>query len=332
MTKTKLNWGYLGAAKIGRSLAPAIVQSKYANAYAVASRSLEKAETYARENGFQKAYGSYQALLRDPDVDVIYIPLPNHLHCPWAIRALDSGKHVLCEKPLALTAAECRKMIAAARRSQRLLMEAFMYRFHPQTLRIQELVAAGTIGQVRIIRAAFGFLLREEAKNVRLVKRMGGGSLMDVGCYCINVMRTLFQDEPLRVIGHAERGKQVSVDMTFSGTLLFSNGRLGIFTSSFQSAVDWGVEIAGTEGRILVPSPWKPDARLASFILEVGGKSSEVVIRNGGGIYHREVDEFSRSILEGRSPALAPEEGLKNMRVIEALQRSARLGKMARLP
>lgn len=331
MKKTQLNWGFLGAAKIGRALAPAIAASKYARAYGVASRSLDKAETYARENGFERSYGSYRALLKDSNVDVIYNPLPNHLHCEWTIRALEAGKHVLCEKPMALNVAECRRMIAAAKRNRRLLMEAFMYRLHPQTLKLQELIQNGAIGEVRVIRAGFGFSLNESAKNVRLAKRLGGGCLMDVGCYCVNAMRTFFREEPEQVVGQAKRGKISGVDMTFGGLLMFPQGRLGVFSSSFQTSLDWGVEIVGTLGRISVPSPWKPDGRLASFVLEANGKRKTVQIKNGGGIYHCEVDHFSRCILEEKPLALAPEEGLKNMRVIEALYSSARRGRAVRV-
>jgi predicted dehydrogenase len=297
----------------------------------VASRTRDKAETYASENGFERSYGSYQALLKDPNVDVIYNPLPNHLHCEWTIRALEAGKHVLCEKPLALNVAECRRMIAAAKRNRRLLMEAFMYRFHPQTLKIQELIQKGVIGEIRVIRAGFGFSLNESAKNVRLGKRMGGGCLMDVGCYCVNALRSFFGDEPEQVVGTAKRGKISGVDMTFGGLLTFPQGRLGVFTSSFQTSLDWGVEIVGTLGHISVPSPWKPDGRLASFVLEANGKKETVQIKNGGGIYHCEVDHFSRCILERKPLALPPEEGLKNMRVIEALYTSARRGRAVRL-
>lgn len=331
MKKTQLNWGFLGAAKIGRSLAPAIAASKYAKAYAVASRSRDKAEAYARETGFERSYGSYRSLLKDPNVDVVYNPLPNHLHCDWTIRALEAGKHVLCEKPMALNASECRRMIAAASRNRRLLMEAFMYRLHPQTFRIQSLIERGAIGEVRVIRAGFGFSLSEQAKNVRLGKRMGGGCLMDVGCYCVNAMRTFFQAEPSQVVAQAERGKISGVDMTFGGLLMFSQGRVGVFTSSFRTTLDWGVDIIGTEGRICVPSPWKPDGQLASFLVEAKGKRETIEIKNGGGIYHCEVDHFSRCILDGTPPAMLPEEGLRNMRVIEALYKSARQGRAARV-
>jgi predicted dehydrogenase len=222
-------------------------------------------------------------------------------------------------------------MIAAAKRNRRLLMEAFMYRLHPQTLRIEELLRKGAIGEVRLIRAAFGFSLSESAKNVRLVKRMGGGCLMDVGCYCVNAIRTFFQEEPQQVMAQAKRGKISGVDMTFGGLLLFPHGRLGVFSSSFDTTLDWGVEIIGTLGRISVPSPWKPDGRLASVVLEANGKKETIQIKNGGGIYHCEVDHFSRCILEGKPVALRPEEGLKNMRVIEALYQSARRGRSVRV-
>lgn len=331
MKKTQLNWGFLGAAKIGRSLAPAIVASKYARAYAVASRSREKAEAYAHDNGFERSYASYQALLKDPKVDVIYNPLPNHLHCEWTIRALEAGKHVLCEKPMALKATECRRMIAAAKRNRRLLMEAFMYRFHPQTLKLQEIIRRGVIGEVRVIRAGFGFSLNESATNVRLGRRMGGGCLWDVGCYCVNAMRTFFGDEPEQVAGQAKRGKVSGVDMTFGAVLMFPEGRMGVFTSSFQTVLDWGVEIIGTLGRISVPSPWKPYARLASFVLDANGKREVIQVKNGGGIYHCEVDHFSRCILQKKPLAWPPEEGLKNVRVIEALYDSARRGRVVRV-
>jgi xylose dehydrogenase (NAD/NADP) len=331
MNASRLNWGVLGAAKIARSVAPAFHQSRLARAYAVASRSLEKAKAFAGEHEFEKAYGSYRALLKDPAVDVIYNPLPNHLHCKWTISALEAGKHVLCEKPLAMNVAECRKMIEAARRNRRLLMEAFMYQFHPQTLKIQQLLAAGTIGEVRVIRAAFGFTLDEASNNIRLVPSKGGGCLMDVGCYCVNAIRTLFADEPLIVYGHAEPGKRTAVDMTFGGALIFSGGRIGIFNSSFRTILDWGAEIIGTHGRILIPSPWKPDARLTAFTLEVNGKSKQIEVKNGGGIYHCEVDHFSRCILENKRPSFPPEDGLNNMRVIEALKESARRHREVRL-
>ena len=331
MEAKQLNWGILGAAKIARSLAPAIRESRFARAYAVASRTLAKAETFANEHGFEKGYGSYEALLEDPEVQVIYNPLPNSLHCEWTIKALNAGKHVLCEKPLADNAAQCEQMIAAAKKSGRLLMEAFMYRFHPQTSKIKELVTQGTIGEVRIVRAAFGFPLNQEVPNVRLVEKLTGGCLMDVGCYCVNAIRNLFGAEPISVLAHATRGKTTRVDLTFAGTLIFSDHRVGMFNSSFQTALDWTVEIVGTEGRIFVPSPWKPNAQLASFIFETRGEPKTIEVKDGGGIYHLEVEHFSRCILEDQPLGLPPKDGLRNMAVIDALQESARTGRAVKV-
>jgi predicted dehydrogenase len=321
----------MGAARIARSLAMALRDSKLAQPYAVASRSFPKAEAFAREFGFQKSYEGYQTLLNDPEVDVIYNPLPNHLHCVWTIRALEAGKHVLCEKPLAKNAAECRRMIDAARSNNRLLMEAFMYRLHPQTLKVQELLRKRTIGEVRVIRAGFGFTLDEDSGNVRLEAKMGGGCLMDVGCYCVNAIRTFFGEEPSLVLGHAERGKRAKIDMNFAGTLVFSQGKLGIFNSSFQTTLDRGLEIIGTRGRIQVPSPWKPDGKLAAFTVEVNGKAKVIEIRNGGAIYHNEVNRFSRCVLANKTRLIPPEDGWRNMIVIDALKRSARSGKRVKI-
>ncbi len=331
MKKTELNWGILGAAKIARSLAPAIRDSGLAKPYAVASRTLSKAEAFAHEQGFEKAYGTYERLLEDPEVHVIYNPLPNNLHCEWTIKALKAGKHVLCEKPLANNAAQCKQMIATAQKSGRLLMEAFMYRFHPQTSKIRETLAKGAIGAVRIVRACFGFTLNEEATNVRLAEKMSGGCLMDVGCYCVNAIRTFFGEEPIAVLGYAGRGQRTKVDLTFGGSLIFLGNRVGIFNSSFQTVLDWGLQIVGENGRILVPSPWKPDAKRAFFVVEVSGKTKTVEVKNGGGIYHLEVDHFSHCILRNQPLALPPEDGLRNMAVIDALQQAARSERMVRV-
>jgi D-xylose 1-dehydrogenase (NADP+, D-xylono-1,5-lactone-forming) len=222
-------------------------------------------------------------------------------------------------------------MIDAARRNNRLLMEAFMYRVHPQTLMIQELLRERKIGEVRVIRAGFGFTLDEDSGNVRLETRMGGGCLMDVGCYCVNAIRTFFGEEPTLLLGHAERGKRTKVDMNFAGTLVFSEGKLGIFNSSFRTVLDRGIEIIGTRGRILVPSPWKPDGKLTSFTLEVNGEVKLIKIRNGGAIYHNEVNHFSRCVLANKLPLISPDDGWRNMIVIDALKRSARTGKQVKI-
>jgi predicted dehydrogenase len=312
-------------------MAPAFRDSKYANAYAVASRDIEKAARFAMDHGFMEAYPDYDALINDPNIDAIYNPLPNSMHAEWSIKALQAGKHVLCEKPFASNAEEAKRMIAAARRNNRMIMEAFMYRLHPQTAKVERLIKSGIIGDLRIIRAAFGFGINTEAYNVRLVKELAGGCLMDVGCYCINAIRAFFGDEPSSVIGWAEYDRKLKVDMTFSGTLAYKDGRVGIFTSSFKSVLDCAVEIVGTKGRIFIPQPWKPHALLSSFTLEVAGKKEQIDVKNGGGIYQIEIDRFSRAVIENGPAPLPPEDGFRNMRVIDALYESSRTGTLVRV-
>ena len=324
MKSGRLNWGIMGGAKIAGRLASALRESRFAHLYAIASRSLQKAEAFAQEFNVEKAYGSYQSLLEDPAVDVIYNPLPNHLHCEWTVHAIEHGKHVLCEKPMALSVRECHRMIAAASRHGVRLMEAFMYRFHPQTLKVQELLQRGSIGELRVVRACFGFRLDESSKNIRVILPKGGGSLLDVGCYCVNAMRTFFRKEPVAVYGHSIPQKN-DTDIMFGGIVHFPGSRLGLFNSSFQTVLDCDVTLVGTHGRILIPSPWKPDRKLSSITLESSGSSKQIDIRNGGDVYVREVDHFSNRILRNIPEVLAPEDALRNMRVIEALQRSAKL-------
>ena len=331
MSKKSLNWAVLGVGQISEIVAPAIGDSRWAVPYAIASRTLEKADGFARRHGFSRSYGSYQAVLEDPTVEVVYNPLPNWLHGDWTIRALEAGKHVLCEKPLAEDMAECRKMVAVSRQCGRSLMEAFAYRFHPQTAKAKELVSQGSVGDVRLIRASLGFPLNFDLPNVRLKPSPGAGALMDVGCYCINVMRYLTEEEPLTVLGRSLGVPESDVDLTFGGMLVFPGQRLGLFSGSFQTARDFELEIVGSRGRLQVPAPFKPDPAHSALRLEVDGETREVPVRNGGDLYRLQVDHFSRSILEGRPLSLPLEDALGNMAVIEALRRSARTGRETRV-
>ncbi|MEW5979255.1 MAG: Gfo/Idh/MocA family oxidoreductase [Acidobacteriota bacterium] len=332
MANRQVKWGVLGAAKIARAVAPAICDSQVAEAYAVASRARAKARSFAAEFGFGRSYSRYEALLADPAIEAVYIPLPNWLHAEWTIKSLKAGKHVLCEKPIGLNAAECRKMIAASRTSNRLLMEAFMYRFHPQTCRLLQILDSGAIGQVRVVRASFGFTLAENSKNVRLQERAGGGCLMDVGCYCVNLARTVFGGEPIAVRGSSSKGNRSPVDTMFAGILEFPGGGMALFNSSFCTALDTSVEIVGSRGRIQLPVPWKPGAKTAEFFVESDGTRRRVAVRNGGGIYHLEIDHFSRCILGNQQPHLTLEDTLNNMIVIDTLAKSAQSGRRERIP
>ncbi|MDE2665288.1 MAG: Gfo/Idh/MocA family oxidoreductase [Acidobacteriota bacterium] len=327
MFKKTLNWAVLGVGQISEVVAPAIRDSDWAVPYAIASRTLHKADGFARRHGFTRSYGCYEAVLEDPAVDVVYNPLPNWLHCDWTVRALEAGKHVLCEKPLAEDMAECRRMVAVSRQCGRSLMEAFAYRFHPQTARVKELVSQGRVGELRLIRSSLGFPLDFSRPNVRLKPSPGGGALMDVGCYCIHAMRYLTDEEPQTVLGRSQGVPESGVDLTFGGMLIFPGGCLGLFSGSFRTAPDFHLEIVGSRGRLLVPSPFKPDPSRSVLRLEVEGEARDLPIRNGGNMYRLQVDHFSRSVLDGRPLSLPFEDALGNMAVIEALRSSARTGR-----
>jgi len=327
MSKRSLNWAVLGTGQISEIVAPAIRDSDWAVPYAIASRTLEKADGFARRHGFSRSYGCYESVLEEPAVEVVYNPLPNWLHCDWTVRALEAGKHVLCEKPLAEDMAECRKMIAVSRRRGRSLMEAFAYRFHPQTAKVKELVSQGSVGELRLIRSSLGSPLDFSRPNVRLKPSPGGGALMDVGCYCIHVMRYLADEEPRTVLGRSLDELESGVDLTFGGMLVFPGGCLGLFSGSFRTAPDFQLEIVGSRGRLLVPSPFKPDPTRSALRLEVEGGTREVPILNGGNMYRLQVDHFSRSVVEGRSLSLPFEDALGNMAAIEALRSSSRTGR-----
>ena len=251
----KIRWGILSTAKIGvTKVIPAMQRGQHTEVVAIASRSADKARDTARRLGIPRFYGSYEALLLDPAIDAVYIPLPNDQHVPWSIRALDAGKHVLCEKPIGLTADEARQLREASRRHPRLkVMEAFMYRHHPQWRKTKELVAGGRIGRLRTINTLFSFY-NDDPNNIRHNPAMGGGGLMDLGCYAISLSRWLFDAEPRRVMGWVQYDPQFEVDRLASAILEFGDGPetcgTATFTCSMQMAPFQQVEILGTEGRI----------------------------------------------------------------------------------
>ena len=244
MTDRVLRWGLLGTARINRMVIPPLRVSGGNRLLAVASREAAKAAAYAKEWGIERAHGSYEALLSDPAIDAVYIPLPNHLHAEWAIRAARAGKHVLCEKPLALTVAEVDAMETAARESGVVLAEAFMYRHHPQTLKVKELVDGGAIGAVRFVRGTFSFPL-SRPDDVRLRPEWGGGCLWDVGCYPLSFTRFLLGAEPVEVFGSQVLGPS-GIDETFAGQLVFPGGVLAQVDAGFRSPFRAELEIAGT--------------------------------------------------------------------------------------
>jgi predicted dehydrogenase len=324
MANKILNWGLLSTARINRALIPPLQVSKRNHLLAVGSRSQETADAYAKEKKIERAYGSYEALLADPDIDVIYNPLPNHLHAEWTIKAVQAGKHVLCEKPLALSVDEVDAIHSAARQHGRVVAEAFMYRHHPQTLKVQELVKSGSLGTVKLIRGSFGFFLDRE-EDIRLLDpAMGGGSIWDVGCYPISYARAVLGGNPLEVFGWQVAGKS-GVDLTFVGQMKFSNNVLAHIDCSFDIPLYWGVEILGSEGSLKIPSPFKPQVNEKIYLTR--GDDTETIKVKGQELYIGEVEDMADAILLGHDPLISLNDSRANVAVITALLESARVGK-----
>jgi predicted dehydrogenase len=325
-----VRWGVLGAARIAtRKVIPAMQCGAVTKVTAIASRDLTRARQAAAELGIQKTYGSYDELIADPDVDAVYNPLPNHLHVPWTIKAAEAGKHVLCEKPIALTSADIERLIAVRDRTGVLIQEAFMVRAHPRWLSTLELVRAGRIGQVRAMIGAFSYF-NDDAANIRNVLDFGGGALLDIGCYLVNTARLIFEKEPLRVLTAIDRDPQLQVDRLTSMLLDFGTGH-AIGTCSTQHVPYQRVNILGTDGRLELELPFNaPPDRSTHIIMDPGTDLS------GGGVEMIEIgvvdqytiqgDQLSLAILHNTPAPYPLEDSLPNMRVIEALFRSAESG------
>lgn len=325
----KVRFGVLGVAKIAvEKVIPAMQRGERAEVVAIASRDLAKAEAAAKRLGLPRAYGDYAQLLADGNVDAIYNPLPNHLHVPWSIRALEAGKHVLCEKPIALSSPEALELVAAGKRFPRLkLMEAFMYRHHPQWVRAREMVDRGDLGQVLAIQSFFSYFNRDPA-NVRNQAEIGGGALMDIGCYPISLSRFIFRAEPRRVVATIDRDPDFRVDRLVSATMDFGEpgGRVSSFVCGTQLAPYQRVQIVGDAARFEIEIPFNaPPDRPCRAWVERGGETKEIVFPVCDQ-YTIQGDLFARSI-QGDSPVPTPiEDAVANMKVIEALVRSSDRG------
>jgi xylose dehydrogenase (NAD/NADP) len=325
MSDRHLRWGLICTARINRALIPPIRASARSELVAVASRDLARAQDYAQQWGIPRAYGSYQALLDDPEVDVIYSALPNNLHCEWTVKAADAGKHILCEKPLALTVEEVDRMIKTAHRNQVVLLEAFMYRYHPQTLKAQQLVRQGAIGDVRLVRAVFTYTLNRPG-DVRLEPAMGGGSLWDVGSYPVSCARAIVGSDPVEVFGWQVLGDS-GVDMTFAGQMRFANGTLAQFDCSFESTFRWGVEVVGSQGTLMLDNPWKPGAaREPVGIRILRDDGEETLAVDDVDAYLCEVEAMVDCVLDNAEPILPLSDSRGNVATLNALYESARTG------
>jgi predicted dehydrogenase len=329
MTDRVLKWGLLSTARINRALIPPLHASKRTSLRAVASRSESAARDFAREHNIPRAYGSYESLLADPEVDVIYNPLPNHLHAEWTIKALRAGKHVLCEKPLACSLEEVDAIIAASKETGKILAEAFMYRSHPQTMKVKEMVDKGALGQLQLIKGAFTFLMRREG-DFRLVKEMGGGSIWDVGCYPVSYAR-MIAGEPSEVFGWQVSGQDGS-DLSFFGQMKFANGVHAEFDCGFQSPLRSYIEIVGTEAVMEIPVPFKPGLRAQFQIRRVSNKNKiETVHVPGPELYSGEVEDLCDAILLNKPPRVPLNDSRANAAALLALLKSAETGKPVRL-
>ena len=313
-------WGLLSTARINDAFIEGVGQSSRSAVLAVASRDRGRAERYAAERGIERAYDSYEALLADPDIDAVYISLPNALHLEWTGRALEAGKHVLCEKPLSRREADVRAAFDLAERHDRLLMEAFMYRHHPQTARLVELVESGAIGRLRLVRAAFSFHF-DDPGDVRLSADLEGGALMDVGCYCVSASR-LLAGEPELVCGMQVVGGD-GVDVTFSGWMRFPGDVLAHFDSGLILDDRFDLEIVGEEASLYLPDPWhcvtpRIELRRAHAV--------EVIEVAPGNSYGLEADNLAAAIAGEATPLLSRGDAEGQARAIEALYASADSG------
>ena len=319
-----LNWGLLSTARINRALILPLQVSKRNHLLAVGSRSQGTADAYAKEKKIQRAYGSYEALLADPEIDVIYNPLPNHLHAEWTIKAVEAGKHVLCEKPLALSVDEVDAIRSAAHKHGRIVAEAFMYRHHPQTLKVQEIVKSGSLGALKLIRGSFSYILSRE-EDIRLLDpAMGGGSIWDVGCYPIGYTRAVVGEEPLEVFGWQVTG-ETGIDLTFIGQMRFSGDVHAQFDSSFDIPYHVFMEIVGSEGTLNVPHPFKPGVNEKIYLTR--GEKTETITVKGQELYIGEVEDMADAILLGKNSLVSLDDSRANVAVISAFLESARSGK-----
>lgn len=326
----KVRWGVLGVANIAvKKVIPAMHFCELAEITAIASRDLGKAQQAAESLRLPKAYGSYEELLADPDIDAIYNPLPNHLHVPWSIKAAEAGKHVLCEKPIALSVEETRTLIETRDRTGVKIGEAFMVRTHPQWLRAREIVRSGEIGELRAIVSTFSYFNTDKT-NVRNMADIGGGALLDVGCYPITMSRFLFEREPSRVTGIIDRDPEMKTDRLTSALLDFAPGQAA-FICSTQLVPFQRMQVFGTKGRVELEIPYNipPDRPSRIFVddgSQLAGRSARLEQFPTADQYTIQGDEFSRAILENSEVPVPLENALANMRVIEAIFRSGVTG------
>ena len=329
MPERILRWGLLSTARINRSLIPPLRASSRNTLVAVASRDGTKGREYANEWGIERVFDSYEAMLASPDVDAIYISLPNKLHAEWTVKAADAGKHVLCEKPFATTLADVDTMTAAAKRNNVVVTEAFMYRHHPQTLKVKEIIDSSKIGEVRLVRGSFTFTLTDRG-NVRVNAGLDGGSVWDVGCYPISYARTMIGAEPAEVHGMSVVGES-GVDETFVGTMRFTNGAHAQFDSGFHAPFRMNMEIVGSEGIIVIPRAFKPTEHETILVGAASDQLEPVEVSGPEHLYIGEVEDLYDAVVHGKAPRVSLQDSRNNVAAILALLQSAREGRPVKI-
>jgi D-xylose 1-dehydrogenase (NADP+, D-xylono-1,5-lactone-forming) len=313
----------ISTAAIGDELIPAFRRARDNELVAVASRERARAEDYARQHAIPQAYEGYTALLDDGQVDAVYIALPNALHGEWVRRALEAGKHVLCEKPLTPTAGEAKTLFDLANDRGLVLAEAFMYRHHPKTLRVRDLLSEGAIGELRTVRCSFSFKVAEPATDIRYSSELSGGALRDVGCYCVSFATFAADDEPEEVQGYARRAS-TGVDEAFYGTLGFGNGVTAQFDCALDVQLNLGATLVGSDGFMHIPMPWYAHREPLVIRLQRNGDVMEVPTP-GDNAYLLEIEDLADAVNGAREPRISPDETVRNLRVIERLRDAAGL-------
>jgi predicted dehydrogenase len=327
MNQSALRWGLLSTARINRALIAPLRSSKFSVLTAVASRSQEKGNEYAHNWGIPRIFSSYEAMLADPDVDVIYNSLPNSLHFEWSIKAMQMGKHVLCEKPITTSQKDMATIIQVSRETGMVIAEAFMYRHHPQTLLVKQMIDQGEIGNLQLIRGSFCYI-NTRSSDPRFDPGLGGGSLWDVGCYPISYSRFVVGRQPIEVNGYQVVGP-TGIDLFFAGQLTFPGGVLAQFDCSFITPFKVEMEFTGDKGRIIIPEPYKPGIRTVIELVR-NGEVKKIRIK-GEELYQGEVKDMENAILQNLTPRISLEESSDNIITVEALYESAITGKRIRI-
>lgn len=319
----KIRWGILSTARIGRRVIAAIQASHNGEVSLVASRSLERAQAWASQHGVPRACGSYEELLADADIDAVYNPLPNSMHAEWSVKCAEAGLPTLSEKPFASDAPEAQSIVDAFEEHDVPLAEAFMYRFHPQHAKVKKILASGGIGDLQSINSSFTHPVTDES-DIRLSKELAGGALMDVGCYCVNMMRFMTSEEPERVSAAARIGERTEVDETLAGALYFPSGVIGCFDCGLRSFGQHTYTLKGSEGMINVPHSFVIDKAADGIVRHWQGDSYTEHIIPAVDQYRLMVEDFADALLSERPPRFAPTDAVNNMIVVDMLLANAR--------